>query len=285
MAKKKPETAEARTYSRQLRNVARMISAILKAYTESDPDKTLRMTPELQKQLDDYGDTLGPWARRVAANMIVGLERRADRERRVLMTAQQRFMKRSEEISSGLSEEFQGKIGQEVERLINEQVDLITALPRRTAAKVQKLAQEAHVKGYRDEWLVKKILELSDISVAQATTIARTEISRSQAVLDRVRAVEEGFTHYIWRTAEDEDVRPEHKKLNGKKFRYDSPPFIPGEGNVHPGEIWNCRCYAEAVIPAGGFDSKPKPVRRKKSMAEKYAAKHKKALKKAFLPF
>lgn len=49
-------------------------------------------------------------------------------------------------------------------------------------------------------------------------------------------------TYYIWRTQEDEKVRPFHATNNGKIFSSDNPPAT---GN--PGEDFNCRCWAEPV--------------------------------------
>jgi hypothetical protein len=47
-------------------------------------------------------------------------------------------------------------------------------------------------------------------------------------------------THYIWRTWDDDKVRPEHAANNGKIFAWDNPPPT---GN--PGETFGCRCWAE----------------------------------------
>lgn len=47
---------------------------------------------------------------------------------------------------------------------------------------------------------------------------------------------------YIWRTVKDSDVRPAHAVREGQTFSWANPP----EGG-HPGEDYNCRCWAEAV--------------------------------------
>ncbi len=44
---------------------------------------------------------------------------------------------------------------------------------------------------------------------------------------------------YIWVTAGDDKVRPEHEVLDGEiRTWYDTP---------HPGEEYGCRCHAESV--------------------------------------
>lgn len=53
---------------------------------------------------------------------------------------------------------------------------------------------------------------------------------------------EEKTDQYIWRTAGDGDVRPEHAAREGQVFDWSNPP----KGG-HPGEDYGCRCVAEAL--------------------------------------
>ena len=58
-------------------------------------------------------------------------------------------------------------------------------------------------------------------------------------------------THYVWRIAPKDlgRTRPDHLRLNGRKFRWDDPPIVnarTGERG-HPGMDAHCRCYAEPV--------------------------------------
>ena len=46
--------------------------------------------------------------------------------------------------------------------------------------------------------------------------------------------------YYIWRTRKDEKVRDRHKEREGKIFNWHVPPT-----GGHPGEDYNCRCWAE----------------------------------------
>lgn len=51
-------------------------------------------------------------------------------------------------------------------------------------------------------------------------------------------------TYYVWRTREDEKVRPSHAANDGKIFAWDNPPLT---GN--PGDDFGCRCAAEPFFP------------------------------------
>lgn len=73
---------------------------------------------------------------------------------------------------------------------------------------------------------------------------AEQAISTSIELVSRTRQQDAGITEYIWRTVGDGQVRPEHAARNGMKFSYDNPP-----SDGPPGTPWNCRCFAEPVIP------------------------------------
>ena len=61
--------------------------------------------------------------------------------------------------------------------------------------------------------------------------------------LTEVEQRKEGYTHYIWRSLDDEKVRPDHAANDGKIFSWNNPP-----PTGHPGEDYNCRCYAEPAF-------------------------------------
>jgi hypothetical protein len=50
-------------------------------------------------------------------------------------------------------------------------------------------------------------------------------------------------THYLWKTQQDNRVRPTHKENHVKVFEWAKMP-----PTLHPGMARYCRCWAEAVI-------------------------------------
>lgn len=52
-----------------------------------------------------------------------------------------------------------------------------------------------------------------------------------------------GVEQYVWRSRDDGDVRKAHRTNDDKVFDWDNPP----EGG-HPGQDFNCRCWAETVF-------------------------------------
>lgn len=93
-------------------------------------------------------------------------------------------------------------------------------------------------------------------AVARSRLIARDQVGKFFGELNKTRQQDLGIDSYVWRTVEDERVREEHRKRDGKVFQWDNPPgedpTDPGTGG-HPGIAINCRCWPEPVIP--GLDN------------------------------
>ena len=74
--------------------------------------------------------------------------------------------------------------------------------------------------------------------------ITRDQTSKLIGQLNEERQTNIGITHYVWRTSEDERVRPTHRRNNGVQFAWNSPPIRTG----HPGNDIQCRCTADPVL-------------------------------------
>lgn len=160
-------------------------------------------------------------------------------------------------LSAEMSQEIQREIaraptGEILRRLMDEQVALIKSIPLEAAKRVHELSIKGLETSTRGEDIRSAILASGDVATSRATLIARTEVARTASLLTQARAEFVGSTHYIWRTSGDTDVRAGHRAMNGKVFRWDDPPEVNENGRVmrhHPGQIWNCRCYPEPIIP------------------------------------
>ena len=148
-----------------------------------------------------------------------------------------------------------------MERFRRENLDLITSMARDKVERVARILDDAP--NARVETIRDRILEEGEVTKRQAALIARDQVLSLNAQVAQARHEAAGITQYIWRTSGDGDVRPDHKALNGKTFRYDEPPVVNAsevrrgraERREHPGQDYQCRCTAEPVIP--GFDDDP----------------------------
>lgn len=243
--KAKPNTRSIeREFRAKLRRVARHIGRLV---DEFDPINEPQALPTITRMLDDYGESLTGWAELVS--------------RRVVTSANTKdhdfWMRISSELSRGIRETLvHSSVEPVMEQLVREQVALIKSLPTEAAKRVGHLTQEALANGDRASEIAKEIARTGEVTESRATLIARTETARTASKLTQARADLVGSTQYIWRTAGDSDVRLGHKQMAGKVCDWRDPPAV-NEGSKskphimhhHPGEIWNCRCYAEPIIP------------------------------------
>lgn len=226
-------------YSKSLRSVAMQVGALVSAY---DPGE-YHTAHELADLLLRYAQALRPWATRVANNMLLDVNRRD----------QGLWDKLTGEIGAQLRHDVRRtQLGVVMRTLLHEQVDLITTLPKKAAERVHRLTLQGLEGSRRASEIAKDIKLSASVSEFEALRIARTEVGRTSTTLSQARAGQIGSTHYIWRTAEDGDVRKGHKEMDGKICEWAKPPAVNENGRImyhHPGCIWNCRCWPETIIP------------------------------------
>lgn len=129
-----------------------------------------------------------------------------------------------------------------------ENVRLIRSLAREKVDRVAKILSDAG-SGTRVETIAKRIREETVATPQRAALLARDQVLKLNAQVTQARHEAAGLTEYIWRTSRDERVRKEHKRLEGKRFRYDDPPVVSPRGDrANPGEWFQCRCVAEPFI-------------------------------------
>lgn len=225
-------------YLRTLRQLTRQIDAIVKGMVRKGEPVT--NTVELQQALRNYSKAITPWARSVAAKMV----------ERVARKNEAAWVQMGNLIGKNTKKELMdAPIGDALRAFLNEQVTLITSLPLDAAQRVHDLTQKALVDSTRANEIAKDILETGKVTESRAKLIARTEVARTAAGLTQVRAKHIGSTHYIWRTSKDGSVRESHAKMDGSIIPWDTAPMLSDGTQTHAGMIYNCRCYAEPILP------------------------------------
>ncbi len=222
-------------YAIALRGLAKQIGLIVTGMWPERPEG------EIALALMKYAEMIGPWARATAGRMLADVSRRDQAQWNRVSRSMQRSLR--EEIE-------RAPTGEALRKLLDLQVDLITSLPTDAAARVHKLAVESLSSGARAKELAAEIAKTGHVTASHAGLIARTETARAASTLTQVRAEHIGSTHYIWRTSGDSDVRPLHRALKGKPIAWNDPPVAGERGErAHAGTIYNCRCFADPVIP------------------------------------
>lgn len=225
-------------YVSSLSEIGEHVGRLIAGFNVQLPDHLNTLT----KLLSAYADALTPWARATAQNMLNEVNRADLASWRSVST----------EIGTELRHLlFKAPVGDRIRELLEQQVGLIKSIPLDASIRVQKLAAEMATSGERADEIEEMIRRSGEVSASRATMIARTEVARAGTVFTQARCEQAGITHYIWRTAHDRDVRPGHRAMEGKVCEWNDPPAVRENDKIyyhHPGEIWNCRCYAEPII-------------------------------------
>jgi len=233
-------------YATQLRRIARTVGDIVRGVA---PDGVVDDGVErsIRYLLDQYSTLLRPWAERVGQRMIEDVAVRNFKA----------WMEVSREIGVALRREIEtAPTGEAMRAALAAQVSLITSLPREAAERVHHLTTEARISGRRAESIADEILATGDVTRSRAETIAFTEVSRTNTELLKARSLHIGADTYIWTTAGDADVRPDHRILNGKLIRWDAPPIADRRAGrrAHAGAIYRCRCTPRPVLDPSMFE-------------------------------
>lgn len=222
-------------YGVKLRKLARHIGEIINAFKPNDPASV----PPIEKMLREYAEAITPWAHATAAGMLADV---AHRDRKLWVN-----------VTQGMSEALRAELataptGETLRQLQLEQVRLIKSLPLEAAERVHKLTYEGLANATRATEIAAEIRRSGKVTESRATLIARTEVGRASTNLGQARAKHVGSEGYIWRTAMDSDVRPSHKRMEGKFVAWGKPPTLDNLTG-HAGCVPNCRCYCQIVLP------------------------------------
>lgn len=220
----------------QLRKVARQVGQFINMFEPGDASAL----PTMNTMLDRYSEALTDWATRTATKMLEEVNQRD----------MQGWLGLAGEMSKALKDEIRNApTGKLFKGLLDEQVDLIKSLPRKAAQRVHELTIKGLEDSTRASEIAKEIGRSGEVTASRANLIARTEVARTASTLTQARAEHIGSEGYVWRTSHDSDVRHSHKEMEGKFVRWDSPPTLSDGTTTHAGQIYNCRCYPEPVIP------------------------------------
>lgn len=225
-------------YATQLRQIARQVGLIVEGWAGDDV-VDLSQVPGLQRTLERYADAITPWARASAGRILA----------EVAIKEKASWAQQAKAMSSSLRRELMNApTGEVLRTYLGEQVELIRSLPIEAGQRVHRLTLKGLERGTRAPEIAREIMRTGEVTQSRANTIARTEISRTASGLVMARATHVGSEAYVWRTSKDADVRPSHKRMEGRVVRWDNPPTLDGLRG-HAGMLPNCRCYPEPIIP------------------------------------
>lgn len=228
-------------YARQLRKIAHHAGEIIRTWALNRGEEVLEPSavPGLMDQLAKYAEAITPWAKATAARMLAEI---AVKDRR-------QWGAQAKEMSLALRRELkETPLGAVLRARLAEQVKDITSIPTDAAARVQALTLKGLEDGTRSTEYVAEIMRSGEVAKSRANMLARTMVSTTASDLVEARALNVGSEAYVWETSKDAEVRPSHRKMQGKVIRWDTPPTIDGY-TAHAGRFANCRCWPRPIWP------------------------------------
>jgi SPP1 gp7 family putative phage head morphogenesis protein len=255
-----PNARWEREYNALLNAVTRNVERILHRFSPNDPASSI----EVIKELQGYAEKLEDWAKGKIGGIIYNLN---DDSRK-------KWEKQSANISKYLRIEMEkAPIKGLLKQYMEENVKHIKSVPLNAAKKIEKIVLENLKTGAeRAESLTEIVMQIGKLPESmrsRAKLIARTEIAKMSTGLVKARAVSSDINWYVWRSTHDIRVRSSHKLMDKVLVAWDdpaSPEELDGAkksyGHYHPGEIFNCRCYARPILNAASDISWPAKVYR-----------------------
>ncbi len=259
---KASSTAEVQ-FNKALRKLAKSVGQIINMHTDG-----ARIIDEkaLMKQLKDYSEAIGPWARLQSEKLL----------QQVSSANKRAFNNRSKKIAQSLNVVAESNVGMMAALLMEEQVYLIKSIPLEAGQRAQKIAMENILQGKRasvDPEILKLLVEerrnkvklgefgiggssvyaeemarSEEVAINRAKLIAVTETAKANAAFTEARAVSVGATKYKWHTTMDGAERHSHALMNGKIIEYSKPPLLSDGTRGHAGTFPRCRCWQEPIF-------------------------------------
>jgi uncharacterized protein with gpF-like domain len=226
-------------YRWKLMGVARQIGLIIQGFA---PGGLVQNLPELMATLEKYETVLDPWARQVAAQMLEDVNRRDKRA----------WTELGQEMGRSIRNEIESTpIGSVYNELLEVQVAEIKSLPGWAAERVYARATEVIYTAGRAEDIAAEIRAMGGTTEGKAKMIAKSAVSTASTNFVEARAIYIGSSGYTWRTTKSEDVRKDHRVLEGTWHAWSDPPIVDTRSGYrsHPGCNANCECYAEITLP------------------------------------
>jgi SPP1 gp7 family putative phage head morphogenesis protein len=162
----------------------------------------------------------------------------------------------SRRIFEALRRELEGTpVGNEVQRIVRENAQLIQSLPLSVAQTVTEFVSKEQQKGKRSAEIEKELrTRIPQLTASRIRLIARTEVGKAESAVTRARSEDLDIDWFQWLSAEDQRVRPSHKNMDKVLARWidlPSPELLVGEknyGKYAPGCTFNCRCVGNPVV-------------------------------------
>lgn len=145
----------------------------------------------------------------------------------------------------------------ELERWVQENVNLISTLPHKTLSAMRQTCLDGYRQGQSISTITKEIQgKYNSVGKKHARMIARDQTAKLSAKVNQSRQQAAGIREYIWICCMDGRERPDHARLHNTRHSWDDPPVVDSRtgARAHPGEYFQCRCRGKPRIDLSVLD-------------------------------
>ncbi|MCE9501859.1 MAG: hypothetical protein K8R21_15365 [Leptospira sp.] len=170
-----------------------------------------------------------------------------------------------------------------INKTMMRQADLSKSLFAEHMKNIQAVVSESLRKGESTKTIAEKLQRATGVSESKAKFWAKDQVSKFFGEQTKINQAAAGIPGYIWRTMKDARVRDAHrgKAYGGPADQYwdwKNPPAIHRKGqgiaHLHPGDDYNCRCWAEPAFgPEQDLSQKKNPATPTSASGTKTSAK------------
>lgn len=256
-----PSAAERDRYGRELRALIRRMSSVVdrevRALFESPAAEESRaldasLGSQARIALNDLSRRFDTLFRRQSDRLAQRMVARVDRDSSAKFGQSLRQLSQDTTLPArvlsapGLDDVLKASVA--------ENVALIRSISQKYLLDVQGEVMRAIQTGRGMADLAPALRRYEGVSMRRADTIARDQVSKATAAVNRTRAAGAGIRKFRWvHSKGGREPRPLHVSYDGQTFEYANPPVIDertGERGL-PGEAINCRC---TLVPILSFD-------------------------------
>lgn len=132
-----------------------------------------------------------------------------------------------------------------------ENVSLIRSIASEHLSEVEGMLMRSVSRGRDVGYMTRQLEKRFGITRRRAAFIARDQNNKATAAMTNARHLELGITQGRWRhSGGGKQPRHSHVQFSGQVFDLrEGHDFGDGFGAVLPGEVPNCRCFVEPVMP------------------------------------
>ncbi|MBN2157914.1 MAG: minor capsid protein [Spirochaetes bacterium] len=142
-----------------------------------------------------------------------------------------------------------GLAATQLDRIVRRNLNLVKSLQGEQFDDVYNVISDGLTRGDGLKTITDNIREASKVNRSRAKFWARDQASKFFGEVTKTRQTGAGIPGYIWRTVGDIRVRDSHAAVAGHYSEWSRPPEAGVRGDkVHPGEDFNCRCWAEPAF-------------------------------------